>query len=126
LTVAVVSDTMPRAALVVLAGTDTSADAGRVVNAMTIAREFVAAGDEVQVIFDGAGTQWVPILERADYEYHDLYTTIREAVAVCGFCARAYGVSDAVDAAGVERLAANDGHPSIRSLVGDGYEVLTF
>jgi len=117
---------MPRAALVVLAGTDTSADAGRVVNAMTIAREFVAAGDEVQVIFDGAGTQWVPILERADYEYHDLYTTIREAVAVCGFCARAYGVSDAVDAAGVERLAANDGHPSIRSLVGDGYEVLTF
>ena len=117
---------MPRAALVVLAGTDTSADAGRVVNAMTIAREFVAAGDEVQVVFDGAGTQWLPILERADYEYHDLYTTIRDAVAVCEFCARAYGVSDAVDAAGVDVLAGNDGHPSVRSLVADDYEIMTF
>jgi hypothetical protein len=117
---------MQQAALVVLAGTDTSADAGRVVNAMTIAREFLTAGDEVRLIFDGAGTQWVPICERPDYEYHDLYADVRDVVAVCDYCASAYGVSDGIDAAGVERLDANEGHPSIRSLVADEYEILTF
>jgi hypothetical protein len=117
---------MPKAAIVVLAGTDTPADAGRVVNAMTIAKEFLDAGDEVQLIFDGAGTGWVPIMQRPDYEYHDLYTAVSDAVAVCDFCARAYGVSDAVDDGGLDRLAANDGHPSIRSLVADDYEIMTF
>ena len=117
---------MPKAAIVVLAGTDTSADAGRVVNAMTIAREFLDRGDEVRLIFDGAGTGWVPICERPDYEYHDLYTDVREAISVCDFCARAYGVSDAVDDAGLDRLASNDGHPSIHSLVDDDYEIMTF
>ncbi len=117
---------MPKAALVVLAGTDTPADAGRVVNAMSIAREFLEAGDDVRLIFDGAGTQWIPILERTEYEYHDLYLAVRETVAVCDYCASAYSVGKAVNAAGIERLSTNEGHPSIRSLVADDYEIMTF
>jgi hypothetical protein len=49
-------------AALLLAGTETRADLGRVVNALQIAREFDESGDEVSVIFDGAGTQWVPTL----------------------------------------------------------------
>jgi hypothetical protein len=117
---------MAKAALVVYAGTDDSSDAGRVINAMVAAREFIEAGDEVKLIFDGAGTQWIPILESAEYEYHDLYTVVRDVVAVCEYCANAHGVENAVQSAGLDHLSANDGHPSIRSLVDDDYEIVTF
>jgi len=36
------------------------------------------------------------------------------------------GVTDAVAAAGVVTLGDHDGHPSIRSLVDDDYESITF
>ncbi|WP_302082000.1 hypothetical protein [Salinibaculum rarum] len=117
---------MTKAALVVYAGTDDSSDAGRVINAMVATKEFIEAGDEVKLVFDGAGTQWIPILESEEYEYHDLYTVVRDAVAVCGYCANAHGVENAVASAGLDRLTANDGHPSIRSLVADEYEIVTF
>ena len=39
---------------------------------------------------------------------------------------RRLGVADAVDDAGLAALAEYDGHPSVRSLVDDDYEVITF
>ena len=48
---------MAKAAIVLLAGTDTPSDTGRMVNALTSAREFIEAGDEVTVVLDGAGTR---------------------------------------------------------------------
>jgi hypothetical protein len=41
--------------MLVLASTEKKADLGRVVNALQIARELDESGDEVTVIFDGAG-----------------------------------------------------------------------
>jgi hypothetical protein len=35
-------------------------------------------------------------------------------------------VAAAVDDAGVETLAEYEGHPSVRSLVDDDYEIITF
>jgi hypothetical protein len=117
---------MTKAALVVYVGTADSSDAGRVINAMVAAKEFIEAGDEVKLIFDGAGTQWIPILESEEYQYHDLYMVVRDAVAVCEYCVNAHGVENAVRSAGLERLTDNDGHPSIRSLIDDDYEIVTF
>jgi hypothetical protein len=42
------------------------------------------------------------------------------------FCVGAFGGDEAIDDAGVVQLDDHDGHPSIRSLVEDGYEVITF
>jgi hypothetical protein len=39
-------------------------------------------GDEVELIFDGAGTQWVPELEDEDNDNHELYRAVREDTAV--------------------------------------------
>lgn len=117
---------MPKAAIIVLAGTDSPSDTGRVVNAMEATREFRQAGDDVELIFDGAGTTWIPELEDESHDYHDLYEAVREEVSVCDYCASAYQVSDVVDDVGLERLDSYDGHPSIRSLVDDGYEIITF
>jgi hypothetical protein len=43
-----------KAAIVVLADTETSGELGRVVNALTTAKELKQEGDEVAVVFDGA------------------------------------------------------------------------
>jgi hypothetical protein len=118
---------MANAAIVILAGTESHADTGRLVNGLEAAKEFAETdGDEVEVIFDGAGTQWIPELEDPDSDYHELYQAVRDDAAACDFCAGAFGVDDAVTDAGVARLDDHDGHPSVRSLVDDDYEIVTF
>lgn len=118
---------MATAAIIILAGTETPAGTGRAVNGLEAAKEFVETeGDSVELIFDGAGTQWIPALEAESHDYHELYQSVRDEVTVCDYCASAYGVDDAVDAAGIERIGAYEGHPSIRSLVADEYEIITF
>jgi len=117
---------MVKAAIVVLAGTDGHENLGRVVNALETAREFAEADDELMLIFDGAGTTWVPALEDPTHDYHDLYQSVREHAAVCDYCSSAFDIADAVDAAGLDTLDEHDGHPSIRRLVDEGYEVITF
>lgn len=117
---------MTKAALIVYADTQENEDLGRVVNAMEAVREFDEAGDEVKLIFDGAGTRWIPELSDEDHDYHDLYDQVDQHAEVCEYCANSYGVTDAADEAGVERVDEFDGHPSIRDLVVDGYEIITF
>jgi hypothetical protein len=118
---------MANAAVVILAGTEGHDNLGRVVNGLETAREFAETdGDEVELIFDGAGTQWIPELEDEDSDYHDLYSAVRNEAAACDYCAGAFGVGDAVADAGVVTLDDHDGHPSIRSLVDDDYEIITF
>ncbi|WP_254769327.1 hypothetical protein [Salinilacihabitans rarus] len=118
---------MTKAAVIILAGTDSHADAGRLVNGLETAKEFAETdGDDVELIFDGAGTQWIPELEDEGSDYHDLYRAVRDDAAACDFCAGAFGVGDAVDESTVVALDDHDGHPSVQSLVDDGYEVITF
>ncbi|WP_254764434.1 DsrE family protein [Natrinema marinum] len=118
---------MVNAAVVILAGTESHSDLGRLVNGLEAAKEFDEnPDDDLELIFDGAGTQWVPELEDEDHDYHDLYQSLRDEAAVCDYCSNAFGVSDAVDDTDVVAVDENEGHPSIRSLVDDGYEIITF
>lgn len=118
---------MVDAAIVILAGTESHSDLGRLVNGLEAAREFAETdGDDFELIFDGAGTQWIEELEEKAHDYHDLYRSVQDKAAVCDYCAGAFGVDDAVDDADVVRVDENGGHPSIRSLVDDDYAVVTF
>ena len=118
---------MTKAAVVILAGTDGHANLGRLVNGLEAAREFAEnEADELELIFDGAGTQWIPELEDEDSDYHELYAAVQDEASACDYCSGAFGVSEAVEDAGVVQIDDNDGHPSIRSLVDDDYEIITF
>ncbi|AEN04918.1 DsrE family protein [Halolamina sp.] len=118
---------MVKAAVVILAGTDGNSNLGRLVNGLESAREFAETeGDDLELIFDGAGTQWIPELEDEAHDYHELYQAVRDDASACDYCSGAFGVADAVEDAGVVTLDDHDGHPSIRSLVSDEYEILTF
>ena len=115
------------AAIVILAGIESHADLGRLVNGLETAREFAEnPGDSVKLIFDGAGTQWIPQLEDVDSDQHVLYTALKGETAVCDFCAGAFGVEEAVVDSDVTRLDDHNGHPSIRSLVDNNYEIITY
>ena len=118
---------MTKAAVIILAGTDSHADQGRLANGLETAKEFAETdGDDVELIFDGAGTQWIPELEDEDSDYHELYQAVRDNAAACDYCSGAFGVEDAVADSGVVTLDDYEGHPSIRSLVADDYEIITF
>lgn len=114
-------------AIIVLAGREGPEAQGRLVNALTTAQEAREADDEVKVVFDGAGTQWPPALEDSDHSYHGKWRDAKELVAgVCGYCADAYGVARDNELADMPLLDEYEGHPSIRGLVADGWQVLTF
>ena len=118
---------MVKAAIVILAGTESHTDTGRLVNGLEAAKEFAGNDeDELELIFDGAGTQWIPELEDENHDYHDLYQSVSGEAAACDYCAGAFGVDQAIDDAGVVTIDENEGHPSIRSLVDDDYEIITF
>ena len=118
---------MARIAVLVLAGTDTKGDLGRVVNAFETANEFSGGDDDLQLIFDGAGTQWIEVLADPEHNYHDLYRDVKGAITgACQYCANAYGVKQSLQDEGITMLKENRGHPSIRSLVTQGYQVITF
>ena len=121
------NSTSHRAALIVFADIDTHGDLGRVVNAMMTAREFKEAGDEATLIFDGAGTRWIGELSRPEHKSNRLYESTKEQIrGACGYCARAFGATEAIQAAGIPLLDEFKQHPSIHRLVVEGYEVITF
>lgn len=116
-----------KAAIILLAGTDTHADLGRATNALETVRQFQDVGDEVKLIFDGAGTAWVPRMTDEENPLHPAYQAIEESVhGACQFCANAFDVRAEIEASSVPVLAEANRHPDIRSLVSDGYEVITF
>jgi len=115
------------AAIFILAGNESHADYGRLANGLEAAKEFVETdGDEVTVVFDGGGTQWIPELLDEENDYHHLFQAVREEVVVCDYCAGAFGVEDSVEEAGLTLVDEYEGHPSVRDFVADGHEVITF
>jgi hypothetical protein len=116
-----------KVAVVVLADTETHADRARAANALTTAYEFKEAGDEVDLIFTGAGTKWIGELSDPDHRLHRAFEMVRDEVAgACRACATAFGVRKEVQASGVPLLAEYKGHQSLRERVAQGYQVISF
>ena len=110
-----------------LADTDSHADLGRVVNVLVATKEFKDAGDDVKLIFDGAGTKWPGVLADPGHKSHRLYEQVADVIAgACGYCARAFDAEDDVHAAKVPLLEDYHDHPSLRSLAASGYQIVTF
>lgn len=117
---------MSKTAIILFAGTEGKADMGRAVNALEMTKELQEAGDDVQLIFDGAGTAWVEKFANSDNDYHELYQAAKGSITgACSYCANAFGVSEGVEEAGVPLLDEYEGHPSVQSLRAQDYQVVT-
>lgn len=116
-----------KVAIVVLADSERHEGLGRVVNAMIAAGEMHEAGDDVRLIFDGGGTVWPGELAKEDHPAHPLWESVHDVVAgACSYCADAFEARAGVEQAGVTLMEEYKRHPSFRSLLVDGYQVITF
>lgn len=118
---------MAKVAVVVLTDTQTHESLGRLVNALEFAKELKENQDEIQLVFDGAGTRWIPELVDEDHKAHPLYQAVKDNIhGACKFCAKAFGVINEIEKTDVTLLDEYDQHPSLRNFIVDGYQVVTF
>ncbi len=117
---------MEKIAIVIFADTNTSEAIGKVSNSFILAMEAIENGDDLKIIFDGAGTKWIGELEKEDHKLHRIYLSLKGNITgACKYCARAYGVIDQVENAGLNLIDEYKNHPSLRSLIVNGYHILS-
>ena len=123
-----------KAAILVLSDPGTGSDEalGRIFNALAATYDFKQRGDEVTLLFGGAGTRWAKELIKPDHPVRDLYLAVQDKVAgASSGCSEVFGASEGVREAGLSLLTNNavpgtSGLPSLGGLVAQGYSVLTF
>ncbi len=105
---------------------------GRVFNALALASESKQKGDEVAVVFNGAGTRWPAELSKLSHPAHALYQSVREVVqgASCG-CADVFGAKEGIESCGLPlkndyALAGTSGLLSLRRYVAEGWHTVVF
>lgn len=92
---------------------------GRVFNALAFAAEAHASGDEVDIVFQGAGTRWPAELAKLGHPARELYDAVRPLVAGASTgCAAVFGATDDVKALGLPLLKNNalPGTPGLGSI----------
>lgn len=90
------------------------------------AHELCDTGDDVTLVFDGAGSVADAELAQPGRRKHALYTDVNALVrGVCRYCAKLHGVLDAIEAFGLPLLGDDRGHASLRQLQ-EGRQVVTF
>jgi hypothetical protein len=98
-----------------------------VYRALMFAQELQRAGDDVCLVFDGAGSLSAAEMLQPDHPMHAGFNAVRAQVrGVCRHCAKSYGVLDAVQTAGLPLLGDDRGHASLRALLVEGRQILTF
>lgn len=99
----------------------------RLFNGLEAALELKNSGDDVKIIFDGGGTYTAAQIARVESPYHFLFLKLRDRiVGVCSYCAGSYEVRDPIVAAGIQLISEFDQHPSFRTLLTQGYQILMF
>ncbi len=105
---------------------------GRMFNALAAAYDYKQAGEEVSILFQGAGTRWIGELNQKQHPAHDLFEAVKDQVAgvSCG-CADVFGGTEEAEKAGLDLIKDNPvpgttGFPSLRKLVSEGSRILTF
>lgn len=105
---------------------------GRLFNALAAAYDFKHNGDEVTLLFQGAGTRWAGEVVKKDHPAHALYKAVEDKVAgvSCG-CADVFGAKDTAKSNGFALIKDNavpgtSGLPSLRALSAAGYNIMVF
>lgn len=122
-----------KSAIVILSDPKSGDDAlGRVFNGLAVAYDYKQQGDDVTVLFQGAGTRWIGELSKPDHPVHELFDAVKDTVAgvSCG-CAEVFGATEEVEKSAFEFVKDNDvpgtaGLPSLRKLASEGYTIMSF
>lgn len=104
-----------------------SGDVSRAYRGLKTALEFVSAGDDVAVVFDGSGVETLAAISQPAHKWNKILAAIHDSVAgACAFCAVSHAVKDPIVAAGFALLDDFDGEVGVRKFVSEGYTILNF
>jgi hypothetical protein len=120
-------------ALVVMSepGEPSPGQQGRMVHAMTAARDLRTAGEDVTLWFHGIGVMWLSAMDTQfdpfTRHYRTLFDEVRDLIGgACEFCAvKRFGAAPGAESLGVP-LVGGDDHHSIAPLIAEGRQVITF
>ena len=104
----------------------------RTYNGCAFAYDCKQHGDEVAIIFLGAGARWPKALEDSSHPAHKVYTGVKDNIlGVSSECAVVFGAEADTRELGYKLLTDNalpdtSGLASIRNLIDDDYKVVTF
>lgn len=122
-----------KTAIVILSDPKSGDEAlGRVFNALAVAHEGRQAGDEVEIVFNGAGTRWPAELSQPAHPAHALYQAVLESVAGASrACAVVFNATQGAEACGTTLLAdktlpGTPGLANIRRYLAEGWQTLVF
>jgi hypothetical protein len=122
-----------KTAIVVLSDPGAGEEAlGRLFNALALAYDIKQRQQDVEILFQGAGTRWAGHLLNADHPAHGLYSAVADRVAgVSSSCADVFGARGDAETNGFSMIGDNalpgtSGLPSLARYLGEGYSVITF
>lgn len=123
-----------KATILVLSDPNTNSEEalGRVFNGLAAAYELKQSGDEVSIVFQGAGTRWPKLLSDPKHPVHELFELVKDRVAgvSCG-CSAVFGATEDAVASGMALISENQvpgttGLPSLRKWLIEDSPVLIF
>jgi hypothetical protein len=118
---------MPHKVAIVIYNNITTEAKSPAYRALGFAAELLAHGDDVAIVFDGGGTATLDEVIRPESALHRAWLAAAPALrGACEYCAKSYGVRDALVAAGVPLLRDDRGHASLRALLEEGRQIITF
>jgi hypothetical protein len=104
-------------------------DLSRAFRGLSTAKEFVQAGDDVAIVFDGSGVETLAAIVDSSHPLNGLYVFSKAHIhGACDFCAAhpTHNVKAKLVEAGVPLLTDNNGEASVRKYVESGYTILNF
>lgn len=117
---------MNRVAVVIYAKLE-GAGKSAVYRALMFVDELLRHGDDVALVFDGAGTTaLVEMLVPGNSLHHTWTKAVPALRGACRYCAKSYGVLEALEAAQIPMLGDDRGHASLRQLLLEGRQIITF
>jgi hypothetical protein len=105
---------------------------GRLFNALILALELKEKNQEVDLIFQGAGTRWPAEFAKASHPANALYKAVADKIAgVCAGCADIFGASESAAATGLNLIRNRDipgtsGVIDLSRYLDGGYRLVTF
>ncbi len=123
---------MSKVSIILLVGPGTHESHAHMFHSLVYSKELREKGHEVRLLFDGASTEW--LAKWGDPQDDDdrmmggFFAGLRDAglvYIVCDFCAGAFKVHDKLKTQGVPLVAEYLNHPSVATLIDDGFQLLT-
>lgn len=105
---------------------------GRMLHALSAAKDFADAGEEVGIWFHGVGVTWLAAFDARYDQFTRNYAPLFDAVlpniaGACDFCARTrFGAAQAAEHLGVPMVGGDGQHHTVAALAADGYQVFIF